>query len=53
MEDPLKGKFISFTIYSILGAVEEEEKPIERQRGILKRYFSFNEVEDMIIRNNG
>lgn len=52
IEEPLKGKFISFTVYAILGK-EEEEKPVERHRGVLKRYFSFNEVEEVITRNNG
>lgn len=46
----MKGKFISFTIYAIFGK-ENDEKPSEKTRGVLKRYFSFNEVEDVIIRH--
>lgn len=53
IDDPLKGKFISFTIYAVLGKEEDEEKPAEKHGGILKRYFSFNEIEDVIIRKNG
>lgn len=39
--DPIKGKFISFTVYSVL---ENTEAPARgRTRGTLKRFFSFSE----------
>lgn len=48
--DPFKGKFISFTIYAIFGKEDEEENHLERKRGLLKRYFSFN--GDVFTRNS-
>ncbi|KAJ8930492.1 hypothetical protein NQ314_016719, partial [Rhamnusium bicolor] len=43
-DDYFKGKFVSFTIYAILG--DEEEKPKEKPKGMLKRFLSFNDSED-------
>lgn len=54
-DDLLKGNFISFTIYAILGKEEEgeETKPLERPRGVLKRYFSFDDGEEILTRKSG
>ncbi|KAJ8977425.1 hypothetical protein NQ317_009678 [Molorchus minor] len=48
-DDYFKGKFVSFTIYAVLG--EEEEKPKEKPKGMLKRFLSLNDT-DVFIRHN-
>ncbi|XP_023024428.1 uncharacterized protein [Leptinotarsa decemlineata] len=51
-DDYFKGKFVSFTIYAVLGK-EEDEKPPAKKPGMLKRYFSFNDTEDIVLLRNG
>lgn len=49
-DDYFKGKFVSFTIYAVLG--EEEATTIDRPAGILKRFLSFTEAEELIRRSS-
>ncbi|KAJ8918470.1 hypothetical protein NQ315_008167 [Exocentrus adspersus] len=49
-EDYFKGKFVSFTIYAVLG--QEEDKIIEKPTGVLKRLLSFTETDDFIRRGS-
>lgn len=48
--DILKGKFVSFTIYATLEETEEE-KPAKSSRGVVKRFFSFDENSDFLRKN--
>lgn len=47
IDDFLKGYFVSFTIYAILGKEEEEQKQMDQPRSVLKKYFSFTEGEQI------
>ncbi|XP_060517401.1 uncharacterized protein LOC132696640 [Cylas formicarius] len=48
--DPLKGKFVSFTIYSVFEDAADDDAPTEKAkpRNVMKRFFSFNDESDFI-----
>lgn len=50
IEDYFKGKFVSFTIYAVLG--EEENNTTDKPSGILKRFLSFTDTDDFIRRDS-
>lgn len=50
VEDYFKGKFVSFTIYAVLG--EEENNTTDKPSGILKRFLSFTDTDDFIRRDS-
>ncbi|KAG5893682.1 hypothetical protein JTB14_021978 [Gonioctena quinquepunctata] len=50
-DDYFKGKFVSFTVYAVLGKEEDENKAPEKKKGVLKRYFSFADTEEVLLRH--
>ncbi|CAH1118024.1 unnamed protein product [Phaedon cochleariae] len=52
-DEYFKGKFVSFTVYAVLGKEMEEDETLEKPKSILKRYLSINEGEQFFTLRSG